>query len=324
MILKYLNYRKAIYLVFTIFIIFEVLVFSLVRIETAVIEYLTLVWLSLVAGFGIFDFIAFKKRYYNVINLKHSIDISLATMHKPNNAIEKEYQDLIDQLHNLVRDTNQNNQSKYQGLIDYYTIWVHQIKTPISALKLLLQSQGNNQEMVLELLKIEQYVNMVLQYLRLEDINNDFSFEYVSLDQLVSEVLKKQVTFFAHGKINLEYQLDDTKVLTDEKWSSFVIEQVLSNAIKYTKQGTISIYNDQTRLYVQDTGTGIQAEDLPRVFERGFTGFQGRKDKKASGIGLYLVKLILDKLNHGITIDSTVGVGTTVSIDFYKKSIFIE
>ncbi len=322
--LKYLNYRKFIYLVFTIFIIFEVLVFSLVQLETSVIEYLTLVWLALVIGFGIFDFLAFKNRYHNVLNLKNSIDVSLDTFLKPKDVIEREYQELIDQLNNLIRDTKQVNQNKYQGLIDYYTIWVHQIKTPISALKLLLQSQCNNQEMVLELLKIEQYVNMVLQYLRLEDINNDFLFEYVSLDKLVSEVLKKQVTFFAHGKVNLEYNLDDTKVLTDEKWSSFVIEQVLSNAIKYTKQGTISIYNDNSRLYIQDTGTGIQAEDLPRVFERGFTGFQGRQDKKASGIGLYLVKLILDKLNHGITIDSVVGVGTTVCIDFYKKSIFIE
>lgn len=324
MIFKYLNYRKAIYLIFISFIVFEVLVLSLVHIEASVIEYLALIWLSLVIGFGIFDFMIFNNHYRNVINLKNSIEDSMESIFKANNVLEREYHDLIKQLYTMNLEIKHINLEKYQSMINYYTIWVHQTKTPISALKLLVQSEGNNQEMAMELLKIEQYVNMVLQYLRLDDINNDFSFEHVSLDKLVSDVLKKQVTFFAHDKINLEYKIDDTKVLTDEKWSSFVIEQVLSNAIKYTKQGTISIYNDATKLYIQDTGVGIKAEDLPRVFERGFTGFQGRKDKKASGIGLYLVKLILDKLNQGVTIESIVGTGTTVCIDFYKRNIFIE
>ena len=178
--------------------------------------------------------------------------------------------------------------------------------------------------MLVELLKIEQYVNMALQYVRLDSIHHDLSFQKVSLDHLVSQEIKKQSLFFFQKNLKVDYQIKDLQILTDEKWSGFVIEQVLSNALKYTKEGSITFYNEGEKLYIQDSGIGIKESDLPRVFEKGFTGFQGRNDKKTSGLGLYLCKNIFNQLGHLISIESKVGQGTTVCLDFSKKEIFIE
>lgn len=165
---------------------------------------------------------------------------------------------------------------------------------------------------------------MALQYVRLDSIHHDLSFQKVSLDHLVSQEIKKQSLFFFQKKLKVDYQIKDLQILTDEKWSGFVIEQVLSNALKYTKEGSITFYNEGEKLYIQDSGIGIKESDLPRVFEKGFTGFQGRNDKKASGLGLYLCKNIFNQLGHLISIESKVGQGTTVCLDFSKKEIFIE
>ena len=223
-----------------------------------------------------------------------------------------------------MNDLKKENQIKYNEMMDYYTKWVHQIKTPIAGLKLIIQNDYPDEKMLVELLKIEQYVNMALQYVRLDHIHHDLSFQKVSLDHLVSQEIKKQSLFFFQKNLKVDYQIKDLQILTDEKWSGFVIEQVLSNALKYTKEGSITFYNEGEKLYIQDSGIGIKESDLPRVFEKGFTGFQGRNDKKASGLGLYLCKNIFDKLGHLISIESTIGKGTTVCLDFTKKEIFIE
>ena len=237
---------------------------------------------------------------------------------------EKIYQEMIQQLQKKAFQLSKENQQKYNDMIDYYTKWVHQIKTPIAGLKLIIQNDYPDEKMLVELLKIEQYVNMALQYVRLDHIHHDLSFQKVSLDELVSQEIKKQSLFFFQKNIKVDYQIQDQQILTDEKWSSFAIEQVLSNALKYTKEGSITFYNEGEKLYIKDSGIGIKESDLPRVFEKGFTGFQGRNDKKASGLGLYLCKNIFDQLGHLISIESKVGQGTTVCLDFSKKEIFIE
>lgn len=316
--------KYPMYLLFLLFFIIEYLIFSLAHINTDIILYVFLFLFFILSIYFIYDFHRVKKQHYELKILKQHIDKSIERLPQNVNIIEEDYQALVTKLYHQLNEIQLNDSMKYQEMIDYYTLWVHQIKTPISALKLLIQSQDVDQKMMLEVLKIEQYVNMVLQYLRLEDMSNDLSFRYYSLEEIVAEVLKKQVTFFSYQKISLDYSIDDINILTDEKWSSFVIEQILSNALKYTKKGYIKIYNDKEKLYIEDSGIGIQKEDLPRVFERGFTGYNGRDDKKASGIGLYLSQCILDKLGHSIEIQSELGKGTTVCIDFYKEKRMIE
>ena len=165
---------------------------------------------------------------------------------------------------------------------------------------------------------------MVLCYLRLDSNSSDYVIREYDIDGIVRQGIKKFASQFIRKKIKLDYRPSDLKVVTDEKWLLFVIEQVLSNSLKYTKQGSISVFvNNNQELCIKDTGIGIAPEDLPRIFENGYTGYNGRNDKKASGIGLYLCKRICKNLGHEITASSVLGEGTTIKINLNQKKIFI-
>ena len=216
------------------------------------------------------------------------------------------------------------SRNRLQDMTDYYTLWAHQIKTPIAAMHLLLQ-EAPRPELEGELLKIEQYVEMVLGYLRLGSETTDYVFRKYDLDALLRQSLRKYARLFILKKISLDFQETGRTVLTDEKWLAFVLEQLLSNAVKYTPEGgRVRIYGDGETLVIADSGIGIQPEDLPRVFEKGFTGFNGREDKKSTGIGLYLCHQVLDRLNHGISISSRPGQGTLVRLDLSRTKRGVE
>ena len=242
----------------------------------------------------------------------------------PADDIEKLYQELLENVQ-LARICQIEELKKEKGEItDYFTLWSHQIKTPIAAMGLLLQQEIPDQEQYYrqkreiesELFKIEQYVEMVLQYLRLNSSINDFVLKEYDLDDIIRQAVRKYAPMFIRKKLALRYEPLQVKVVTDEKWLVFVLEQVLSNAIKYTAAGDIFIYLENGGLTVKDTGIGILPEDLPRIFDKGYTGYNGRSDKKASGIGLYLVQKILHKLGHKILVESEPGAGTTVKLLF--------
>ena len=202
---------------------------------------------------------------------------------------------------------------------DFFTLWAHQIKTPIAALEVLLQSNPvEASECRRELLRIENYVGMALNYTRFDNMSSDLRLENCRVEDVVRPLVKKYATMFIHNHLSVDLEGLDVVILTDEKWFTFVLEQILSNALKYTREGGIRICaraaEDGLEVGVIDTGIGIRAEDLPRLFERGYTGYNGRLDKKASGLGLYLCKGICDKLGHGLKVTSTVGQGTEVWI----------
>lgn len=244
---------------------------------------------------------------------------------EPFDETERLYQDIVKNFNSLRMKAESGKLRFYEELNDYYTMWVHQIKTPISALRLLLQeNKEENKAELSELFKIEQYVEMVLGYLRTEDISADMSFQEYELDSLVKEQIHKYARIFVGKKLTLHYEGVEEYVLTDGKWLGFVIGQIFSNALKYTKQGGISIYMSRDRahtLVIEDTGIGIRPEDLPRVFEKGFTGHNGREDNRATGIGLYLCVKIMKKLNHEITIESIPGKGTKVYLFLGRKAL---
>ena len=211
--------------------------------------------------------------------------------------------------------------------MDYYTTWVHQIKTPISVMRMLLQEEdtGEHRELLAELFRIEQYVEMVLGYLRLGGESRDFVFQEYDLDSIIRQAIHKYAPLFVRNRIRLSYEPTDVRVLTDEKWLLFLIEQVLSNAIKYTPEGKVDITVTRDKvLRIADTGIGIAPEDLPRIFEKGFTGYNGRADKKSTGLGLYLCRLTAEKLSHKIKAESVVGEGTVFSVDLYRERLETE
>lgn len=233
-----------------------------------------------------------------------------------------------DELRNLQSNRCEENQ-KWEDLRekqDFFALWAHQVKTPIAAMHLLLQAEETDTASCRqELFKIENYVEMALSYLRFEEMSNDLVLERNSLEALVRQTVKKYAFVFIHNHIAIKLDNLDYMVLTDEKWFCFVLEQILSNALKYTRQGSVTIFAEKNGggicLTIRDTGIGIRREDLPRIFEKGFTGYNGRMDKKASGLGLYLCKGICEKLGHRIEAASTEGKGTDVYITMPQEKV---
>ena len=216
---------------------------------------------------------------------------------------------------------------KLNDLMDYYTLWAHQIKTPIAASSLLvgeIEDKKVKNQLEQELFKIESYVNIVLQYLRLESFHEDLVLKKENVEDLVKEIVKKYAIFFIQKGLSLHLHDLDRTIITDRKWFVVILEQVLSNSLKYTSQGGIEIYFQEDTLYIKDSGLGIQDADLLRVFERGVSGYNGRLTQQSSGLGLYLSKKIADELGHQISIASQVGHGTTVMISFSEKKMIFE
>lgn len=268
------------------------------------------------------------KHYRMLQELEHSVAVSLEHMISSDNVVEQEYQKLLRLFFEEKLRQENELRNRQKDMREYYAMWVHQIKTPISALRLLLQEkneQGEMSEELEEVFRIEQYVEMALQYVRLESETTDYRIEQVKLDDVIRASIRKYARLFIHKKISMEYEGTQNMALTDEKWIQFVVEQIISNAVKYTSKGKISIYfegegTENLFLVVADTGIGIKAEDLPRICEKGYTGYNGHADKRSTGIGLYLCSRILKKLGHSISITSEEGKGTRVRIGFVMKA----
>lgn len=312
-----------------IFISIFLVVFYLYSLPFETIFYGFLLSAVLGAFFIGFDFNNYYKKHKGLTYIEKHINIGIDNMPLADSLIEADYQNILKKLYEQSTELISKTDIKQSEMIDYYTLWAHQIKTPIAAMRLLLQSdkKEENKELLEQTFKIEQYVEMVLSYLKIDGSYSDLVFQHYKLLNIIRQSVRKYAHMFIRKNISLELIEMDCTVLTDEKWLSFVIEQILSNSLKYTRSGKISIRMHKTKekvLVIEDTGIGIAEEDLPRVFEKGFTGYNGRMDKKATGIGLYLCKKILDKLSHKITIKSKVNEGTTVEIDLSSINTIIE
>lgn len=295
------------------------------------IRYGIMVWAFLTFLLYGLDFVKYVKKIKQLKQLEQSIQFELPEFPETGDAIEREYQELLRLLYDSKRKSGNELEMRRRDMMEYYSMWVHQIKTPIAAMRLVLQSKAQKEEneedklIEEELFHIEQYVEMALQYLRLDASTTDYVLKEQKLDSIIREAIRKYAKLFIRKKVSLHYEGVKVNVLTDEKWLEFVIEQVLSNAIKYTAQGSVSIYleeeNEEVFLVIEDTGIGIRPEDLPRVFEKGYTGYNGHSDKSSTGIGLYLCHEVLKKLSHTIKITSELGKGTKVRIGFRKEVI---
>lgn len=228
------------------------------------------------------------------------------------------YQQIAEELEQKLVAELEHSRLKKQEMLEDFGIWLHQVKTPVSALDLLIQAHGNDPKMRAELFKVNEYLQLMLNYLRQQLDNSDLVFEQVALDQVIKEVLKKYALFFAQKGLRVEFVDLDAKVTTDKKWLIFILEQLIFNAIKYTNTGTITFIFNGDHLAIKDTGIGIKAQDIPRVFDKGFTGYNGRQDQRASGLGLYLSQKVATKLGCKLELTSKVGQGTTVKVYFPK------
>ena len=321
---SYIKKNLKIYLLLIVFIFIFVLIFYLYNLPFEALFYSSLLCFVAALIVSIIDFNNYRKSYIYLKYLESNILNSMEDLPKSLDIRVKYYQKIIERLHNEVEKLKIEDNKKMEDLVDYYSMWIHQIKTPIAALNFLLDNEETDVKAFRqELFKIERYVEMVLTYIRLGSETSDYVITSINLDEVVRENIKKYATLFINKKIKLNYVSHETYVISDKKWLGFAFEQLLSNAIKYTKSGgEISINISESKLIIEDNGIGIYEEDLPRIFEQSFTGLNGRYEKKSSGLGLYLCKKTLDKLQHKIEITSEIDKGTKVIVSFPKKDMF--
>ena len=246
---------------------------------------------------------------------------------EPKSPLECALAEKLDEREAELYQKKSDAENRYNDLVDYYTLWVHQIKTPIAASKLLVSEVADRQlkqQLEQEIFKIDSYTNLVLQYLRLESFHDDLVLKKENIEDLVKEVIRKYAIFFIQKGLSINLHDLDRRIVTDKKWLLVVIEQILSNSLKYTNEGGVEIYMEGSDLCIKDTGIGIKNSDRLRVFERGFSGYNGRMTQQSSGLGLYLTQKISQELGHQIRIESELGQGTTVRIKFSEVNLLIE
>ena len=318
---SYLKKNIKVYILFVVFIAIFFIMFYLYNLPLEALIYTgSFCFLAaLVASFS--DFVNYRESYKKLKFLEKNILNDLEDLPKSLDIRIDYYHKIIEKLYEELEKLTQENRKKNTDMVDYYSMWVHQIKTPIAAMNFLLDNEEVDQKILQqELFKIERYVEMVLTYIRLDSISSDYVITKINLDEVVKDSVKKYATIFINKKIKLNYVSHETMVISDKKWLSFAFEQILGNSVKYSSAGgEITIETYENKLVIEDNGMGIKEEDLPRIFEKGFTGFNGRYEKKSSGLGLYLCKKTLDKLGHHIEISSKVGEGTRIEITFPKE-----
>ena len=317
------QHRKGIF-AFILFCAVFSLSFILYRLPMKAVIYPTIICVVFGLVFVGIDFSQKMRKHKYLSEMKKLTAAMISSMPSIECMEDSDYQEVIRALQDEVANINTVASARYQNLMEYYTIWVHQIKTPITSMRLTLQNEDTplSRKLASDLLQIEQYVEMVLAFMRLDSDSSDYVFKEYSIDSIIKQAITKFASEFIDRKIRLEYEPIEKTVVTDEKWLSFVIEQLLSNALKYTHRGSIKIYiQEPMTLCIEDTGIGIAPEDLPRIFEKGYTGYNGRKDKKASGIGLYLCKRICSNLEADIYVTSELDKGTAVHIDMEQYSL---
>ncbi len=308
MFLKYLRSRWGVLCLFFLFLILCTVTYSLYGLPPEAVLYPMLLCLLLLVCAGIIDYVRIR-RLYDEIRHSGSVPVS-------DDLLLNEARQLVRRLNDDLTALHTSDEAAYNDMKDYYTVWAHQIKTPIASMKLMLKDEDTplSRQLSSELSRTEQYVDMAMAYMRLESESTDFVFKEYPLDDILRSCIRKTAPEFILRRLTLDYTPTEAALVTDKKWLSFVIDQLLSNALKYTKEGGIRIYTEGNTLCIADTGIGIAASDLPRIFEKGYTGFNGRTDPSASGIGLYLCRKICHRLNIEITAESRIGMGTTVKL----------
>ena len=293
------------------------LVFSMYDIKLEAILYASMLCLTAGLLFEGVHLISYLRRHTEQQKRLQGLPISYTELLPPRTLAEQDLQAMVQKLGEQYTAVTTDWQRQQKESLDYYSAWVHQIKTPISSMKMILQQEDTEENHLLsaELFRIEQYTEMALQYLRLDSKTNDFVFQQYDLDSIIRQAIRKYAPQFILRKIRLIYEPVSMTILTDEKWMLFLLEQLLSNAIKYTPHGSVTIsVTPEKVLQVADTGIGIAPEDLPRIFEKGFTGYNGRADKKSTGLGLYLCQQAAKKISVSLSVTSEVGKGSVFSV----------
>ncbi len=272
-----------------------------------------------------------RNRYYHEINriIHDGHELLIYSLPETHNYEQKLFKLLLIKMYDEQNARLEIINAEKRDNFEFITTWIHEIKTPIAVSNLLIENnRGKESDGLLnslqeEMDRIDRLVEQVLYYSKVDDFSKDYFISEIALNKLINEVIKKHAKTFIHKNIKIEISSMDIEVSSDKKWLLFILDQIIFNSLKYTGQGcVIKIYPErderEKRLIIMDNGIGIKAEDLERVFDRGFTGYNGREFTKSTGMGLYLTKKLARKLGHDVSIDSVYGQFTRVTIHFAK------
>lgn len=272
-------------------------------------------------------YLQYRRRYKAAELALQGLPEAVDRLRAPSGAVEEAYDAALRRLCAMLAKSETDRQRQRIENADYFTMWIHQIKTPIAAMQLILREQDDarSRELLAELFRIDQYAEMALTYARLESPTTDLVLRRCAVEPIVRSVVRQYAGQFVRRHIALRCEIEPVCALTDEKWLAFILGQLLSNAVKYTENGTVMVrVTKELVLSVSDTGIGIAPEDLPRIFEKGFTGYNGRAGRKSTGLGMYLSRCAAEKLGHRISVQSAPGQGTTVSVDLRSVDLGVE
>ena len=323
----YLKDKLYAFLIFTIYIIILILFLIALKLTSSIIIFI--IAFTVVVFFIILFYDYFRKRnFYNeLVSKLNTLDkkyLLIEMLLEPNFLEGKILYDVLDEVNKNEHDLINKLKKRQSDFKEYIELWIHEVKLPLASLTLMNRKDKST---LRELKKIEDDVEQILYYVRCENANNDYLIKEWNLDNIVKNVaLRNKDKLLA---LNIDFKVDNCnlKVLTDSKWLEFIINQIVSNSIKYKKEKDSFIeitgkdYKDYITITIYDNGMGISKSDLPRVFNKTFTGNNGR-ETKATGMGLYLCRELCNKLGHKIEIDSNKDEYTKVTITIYKKDFY--
>ncbi|MCQ2406571.1 MAG: sensor histidine kinase [Oscillospiraceae bacterium] len=293
--------------------LFFLIAFMLYGLPLGACLYPALLSLALILIFALSEYIKKKRKHMALMRLLALPPGVVNAFEEYKKTEDEDYRRLISLILQRENDLRLKSEASLSDALDYFTTWVHQIKTPIASMRLTLANEDSalGRKLSGDLFAIEQYVEMVLGYLRLGAGTSDYVIKEYELDPIIRGILRKFASLFIGKGIKIAFTPTEKTIVTDEKWLSMAIEQLISNAVKYTPAGgSVDVYMQGDCLCIKDSGIGIDASDLPRIFERGYTGLTGRNDRTSSGIGLFLCKSICDSLGAEVSVSSVPGRGS--------------
>lgn len=294
--------------------------------------YIPLIIMGLYMISIIIEYFKRKKFYDNLLKMLEELDEKylITEIIKTPNFLEGQiFKNSLEQIDKSMLENVNKYKYMTEDYKEYIELWIHEIKIPISASKMVIENNKNaiTKSIDEELEKVENYIEQALFYARSNTVEKDYYIRKVFLKEIVTESIKKNKSSLIQGKISIDIHDLDIEVNTDNKWIVFILNQIIQNSIKYRKKenSVIEIYANQGKenviLYIKDNGIGIKQGEITRVFEKGFTGTNGRlSNKKSTGIGLYLCKKLCNKLGIGIELNSVQNEGTEVKLVFPKDS----
>ena len=328
-IVEYIKERIP-FLIINLVLFFIVAIFMYIaNVPKSIIIIVFSIWFLPLVSYIVIELIKSRRYFDSINNVLENLDKKYLLPEVIDEANFIEGKILNNILKTVSKDMNErvkyfkDEQLEYR---EYIETWVHEIKTPIASTKLILENDDSklSERVNYEIRKVENYIDQVLYYARSSDVSKDYIIKEFDLRAVVMKSIKSNSRDFINKKIKLELKEVSGKIFSDAKWIEFIINQVIVNAIKFSEanKGVVEIYSEEYEnnivLTIKDNGVGISGKDIDRVFEKGFTGENGRRFGKSTGIGLYLCKKLCSKLGLGITITSKVNEGTKVNIVFPK------